>query len=297
MSTHLISRATVLGTGLIGGSFALALRKYATDLHISGWDRPEIVREARSRDIIDEAFTGELASALRAADLIFISLPIGVTIDLLPEIARLAPKHALVTDACSTKLRIAQSAAENFSPPATPLFLGGHPMAGREVAGIAQADADLFRNAPYALIADSSIPADSSPSERDPRVSAFLKLLEKIGARPLWLGAQQHDYAVGMVSHLPQLAAVALGSFLYDHLDENGLPITLAGPGLRDSLRLAGSPYSTWRDIVLTNREVLSAALDLFARRLDDLRERLNSRELEADFDAANELYKLLRSL
>ena len=297
MSPHLITRATILGTGLIGGSFALALRKYTTDLHISGWDRPEIIREARSRNVIDEAFTGDLAPALRAADLIFIALPIGVTIDLLPEIARLAPRHALVTDACSTKLRIAQSAAENFSPPATPLFLGGHPMAGREVAGIAQADADLFRNAPYALIADSSIPADSSPSERDPRVSAFLKLLEKIGARPLWLGAQQHDYAVGMVSHLPQLAAVALGSFLYDHLDENGLPVTIAGPGLRDSLRLAGSPYSTWRDIVLTNREVLSAALDLFARRLDDLRERLNTRELEADFDAANELYKLLRSL
>jgi len=297
MSPHLIARATILGTGLIGGSFALALRKYATDLHISGWDRPETVREARSRAIIDEAFTGDLAPALRAADLIFIALPIGVTLDLLPEIARLAPKHALVTDACSTKLRIAQSAAEDFSPPATALFLGGHPMAGREVAGIAQSDADLFRNAPYALISDSSVSQDYSPADRDPRVSAFLKLLEKIGARPLWLGAQQHDYAVGMVSHLPQLAAVALGSFLYDHLDENGLPITVAGPGLRDSLRLAGSPYSTWRDIILTNREVLSAALDLFARRLDDLRERLNSRELEADFDAANELYKLLRSL
>src|SRR6266446_3990378 len=203
MSPHLITRATVLGTGLIGGSFALALRKYATDLHISGWDRPEIVREARSRNILDEAFTGDLAPALRAANLIYIALPIGVTLDLLPEIARLAPKRALVTDACSTKLRIAQSAAENFSEPATALFLGGHPMAGREVAGLAQADADLFRNAPYALIADSSIPADSSPSDRAPRVSAFLKLLEKIGARPLWLGAQQHDYAVGMVSHLP----------------------------------------------------------------------------------------------
>jgi prephenate dehydrogenase len=93
------------------------------------------------------------------------------------------------------------------------------------------------------------------------------------------------------------LVAVALGSFLYDRLDENGLPITVAGPGLRDTLRLAGSPYSTWRDIVLTNREVLSAALDLLAQRIDDIRERLNSRELEADFDSANELYKLLRSL
>jgi prephenate dehydrogenase len=295
MRPHLIKRATILGTGLIGGSFALALRKYTADLHVTGWDRPEAVREAHSRGALHECFSGELAPALARADLIFVALPIGVTIDLLPEVARHAAPNALVTDACSTKLRITQAAAEHFSA-STALFLGGHPMAGREFSGIAHAEADLFRNAPYALIGENAS-ADSSPPDRDPRISAFLKILEKIGARPLWLGAQQHDYAVGLASHLPQLAAVALGSFLYDHLDENGLPITVAGPGLRDSLRLAGSPYSTWRDIVLTNREVLSAALDLFARRLDDLRERLNSRELEADFDAANELYKLLRTL
>jgi prephenate dehydrogenase len=287
---HLINRVTVLGTGLIGGSFAFALRKYATDLHISGWDRPDVARAAQWTRAFDETFAVDLAPALRSADLIFIALPIGVTLDLLPEIARCAPRRALVTDACSTKLRIVQSAEELFSQPSSPLFLGGHPMAGREVSGLAHAEADLFRDAPYALIGAPTDP-------RDARVSAFLKLLEKIGARPLWLGAQQHDYAVGLASHLPQLVAVALGSFLYDRLDENGLPITIAGTGLRDSLRLAGSPYSTWRDIVLTNRDVLSAALDLLAHRLDDLRERLASRELEADFDAANELYKLLRGL
>ena len=162
------------------------------------------------------------------------------------------------------------------------------------------ADADLFRDHTYALISDrdakESRLAEPNP-ESDPRISAFLKILEKIGARPMWIGAQQHDYAVALASHLPQLVAVGLGGFLYDRLDENGLPITLAGPGLRDTLRLAGSPYSTWRDIVLTNKEMLSASLDLFARRLDELREKLGSRELEADFDAANELYKLLRSL
>jgi prephenate dehydrogenase len=290
MTAHLISRVTILGTGLIGGSFAKALRKYTSDMHISGWDRPDVARAAQSSGAFDEVFTGDLAPVLRTADLIFIALPIGVTLDLLPEIARAAPRRALITDACSTKLRIVQAAEELFSEQPSLLFLAGHPMAGREVAGIAHADADLFRDAPYALIGESTAP-------RDPRVAAFLKLLEKIGARPLWLGAPQHDYAVGLASHLPQLVAVALASFLYDRLDENGLPITVAGPGLRDSLRLAGSPYSTWRDIVLTNREVLSAALDLFARRLDDLRERLASRELEADFDAANELYKLLRGL
>jgi prephenate dehydrogenase len=317
-SSHLISRVTILGTGLIGGSFALALRKHTQGLRVISWDRPDIAQQARVRRVVDESFSGDLAPALRNADLIYIALPIAATLDLLPEIARHAPLHALVTDACSTKLRITQAAAELFPGDSGPLFLAGHPMAGRELSGLAHADADLFRGTRYALVRESSdslaaessdsavvagletrafSPAKEPNSSRDPRVAAFLKLLEKIGAQPLWLGAQQHDYAVGLVSHLPQLAAVALAAFLYDRLDENGLPITLAGPGLRDSLRLAGSPYSTWRDIVLTNKEVLSAALDLFSRRLDDLRERLASRELESDFDAANELYKLLRSL
>jgi prephenate dehydrogenase len=309
MAAHLINRVTIFGTGLIGGSFALALRKYTTDIHVSGWDRPEVLKEALSRNAIDEAFTGDLAPALRDADLIFIALPVGATLDLLPEIARHVPAHALVTDACSTKLRIVQSAAELFpaehlSSARGPLFLGGHPMAGRELSGMTHATADLFKETTYALVAGNTATGEKTSAsenlpvtDRDPRIKAFVKIIEKIGARPLWLGAQQHDYAVGLVSHLPQLAAVALGTFLYDHLDENGLPITLAGPGLRDSLRLAGSPYSVWRDIILTNREVLSASLDLFARRLDELRERLNSRELESDFDSANELYKLLRSL
>jgi prephenate dehydrogenase len=289
-AAHLINRVTILGTGLIGGSFALALRKYTTGMHITAWDRASVIGDAKNRGAIDEGFSDELAPALRNSDLIYMALPIAATIDVLPEVARHAPARALVTDACSTKVRIVQAAAELFPNEKGALFLGGHPMAGRELSGIAHANADLFGENTYALIG-------ASPAQGEPRVSAFLKILEKIGARPLWLGEQQHDYAVGLASHLPQLAAVALAGFLYDRLDENGLPITLAGPGLRDSLRLAGSPYSTWRDIVLTNQEVLSAALDLFARRLDDLREKLASRELEADFDAANELYKLLRSL
>lgn len=322
MSAHLISRVTVLGTGLIGGSFALACKKYLTNIRISGWDRPDVLKEARARGAIDEAFTGELGPALRGADLVYIALPIGSTLDLLKEIAHHASTHAIVTDACSTKFRISQSAEDLFLQEAGPLFLPGHPMAGKEVSGITHADADLFGNSTYALIGPtkkfdpdgpqefvtetaagssprpfSSPVISDDPAKRDTRVNAFLKIIEKIGARPLWLGAEQHDYAVALSSHLPQLAAVALASFLYDRLDENGLPITLAGPGLRDSLRLAGSSYHLWRDIILTNRDAISAALDLYARRLDELRERLNSRELEADFESANDLYKLLRSL
>jgi prephenate dehydrogenase len=288
---HLIQRTAILGTGLIGGSFAKALRRYTPDMHITGWDRADVAQQLKSSGAVNEAFSGAIGPAIRGADLVFLALPIGVTLDLLPEIAQNAAPHALITDACSTKMRICTAAAELFQDEeSSPIFLGGHPMAGRELSGFAQSDADLFQRATYALIGPAQ-------EDRDPRIVAFIKILEKMGARPLWIGAQQHDYAVGLASHLPQLAAVALGSFLYDRLDENGLPITLAGPGLRDTLRLAGSSYTTWRDIVLTNREVLSAALDLFARRLDDLRERLGSRELEADFDAANELYRILRDI
>src|SRR5712692_3237128 len=132
-ANHLISRVTILGTGLIGGSFALALRKYITEMHISGWDRPDVVREAQGRGALDETFSGELAPALQDSDLIYIALPIAATMDLLPEIARHATPHALVTDACSTKVRIVESAAKLYPAANGPLFLGGHPMAGREL--------------------------------------------------------------------------------------------------------------------------------------------------------------------
>jgi len=333
MSPHLIQRVTILGTGLIGGSFSLALKKYTTYIFIHGWDRANIANEAFGRRITDRASSGLLKDAVAEADLIYLALPIGATLDILPDVAKFAPRHALVTDACSTKLRITREAAALFPGRDGPLFLGGHPMAGKELSGLGAADGDLFRDHPYALISEPSsdtalvgaaaqsaataeaaaaessfaaapripaepvLPPKKQGPESDPRIAAFLKILEKIGARPLWIGAQQHDYAVGLASHLPQLAAVALASFLYDRLDENGLPITLAGPGLRDSLRLAGSSYTLWRDIVLTNQEILSASLELFARRIDELRERLASRDLEADFDAANELYRLLKGI
>src|SRR5260370_16846194 len=120
-----------------------------------------------------------------------------------------------------------------------PFFLGGHPMAGRELPGIAHAAADLFRENTYALIAKSAVPVvaglqprtvsppDEANSSHDPRISAFVKILKKIGARPLCLGAQQHDYAAGMASHLPQPAPAALPPFLSTPPPPNAPPTTL----------------------------------------------------------------------
>jgi prephenate dehydrogenase len=229
--------------------------------------------------------TADLATAVRGADLVYISLPIGATINALSSIAASAEPGALVTDAGSTKAAICRAAQEHFKGGAR--FLGAHPMAGKEKSGIDQADAELFRGAPYALIGLEDDP--------DPRVQKFAEIVRAIGAQPVWTDADTHDWAVGIVSHLPQLVSIALARVVQDETDETGMPLTLAGPGLRNTLRLAGSPYGIWRDILLTNEENASRALDRLAQAVEHLRTLLASKELEQEFQAANDLYKLLR--
>jgi prephenate dehydrogenase len=277
-------RAAVIGTGLIGGSFALALRKHFPEIAVVGYSRAGSLERALARGVIQEA-TADLASAVRGADLVYISLPIGATIDALGAIAAVAEPHALVTDAGSTKTAICRAAEAHFRGGAR--FLGAHPMAGKEKPGVDYADSELFRGAPYALIANED--------DSDPRVKAFAEIVRAIGAQPVWTDADTHDWAVGIVSHLPQLVSIALAQVVQDETDENGMPLTLAGPGLQDMLRLAGSPYTIWRDILLTNTENASRALDRLAQAVDHLRRHLASKELEQEFSAANEVYKLLR--
>jgi prephenate dehydrogenase len=277
-------RVSVVGTGLIGGSFALALRKHFPGVAIVGYDRPEVLQRAVAGGAILEA-APDLGGALRGADLVYLALPIIPTLEILPQIAKLVEPSALVTDACSTKTVICRSAGEMFRSGAG--FVGGHPMAGKEKSGIEQADAELFKDAPYALI--------GSAHAADIRVTAFADLLAAVGARPVWCDAETHDWAVGIVSHVPQLLSIALARVVQDETDETGLPLSLAGHGLQDMLRLAGSPYSVWRDILLTNTENISRALDRLAQTVDYLRTRLATKEIEQEFNGANEIYKLLQ--
>ncbi len=286
-------RAAILGTGLIGGSFALALRKHSPDTVIAGWDKEPILRHARERGAIHEGSV-DLLPAIAGADLVFLALPVGLTIEILPEVARRVSQEALVTDASSTKRAVCAAAADCFAEKG-PLFLGGHPMAGKEISGIAAADSELFRGAKYALIRQPG-EAGNAPT-RDARVVKFIALVEKLGAEPVWLSAETHDRAAAIVSHLPQLLAVALAGVVRGQTDETGLPVTLAGRGLRDALRLAGSPYSVWRDIILTNSDNLERALDQLIQALEQLRGELRTRALEEEFAAAGDLYKILRDL
>jgi prephenate dehydrogenase len=274
----------ILGTGLIGGSFALALRKHFPSISIVGFDRAEILQAALARGAVLEA-AHDLAAAARGADLLYVALPIAATVEALPAIAAAAKDGALVTDTGSTKAVICRAAKNTFTGAAR--FLGGHPMAGKETSGIARADANLFSGARYALVGLEGDP--------DPRVQGFASLLRVLGAEPVWCDADTHDWAVGIVSHLPQLAAVALARVVQDETDETGLPLSLSGQGLQDMLRLAGSPYGLWRDVAHSNTENIARALDRLEQAVEYLRTRLTSKELEQEFLAANELYKRLQ--
>ena len=277
-------RVAIVGTGLIGGSFGLALRKQFPSISIIGFDRPEILERARGLGAVQEV-SATLDGAVRGADLVYVALPVGATIEALSEIAAHAGTKTLVTDACSTKGVICRAANTKFTTGAR--FLGGHPMAGKEQPGIDRADVDLFRGAPYALI--------GAETDSDERVRGFAEIVRAIGAKPVWCDAETHDWSVGIVSHLPQLVSIALARVVQDETDETGLPLSLAGPGLKDLLRIAGSPYGLWRDIVLTNKENISHALDRMTQAIDHLRSNLASKELEQEYKAANELYAELR--
>jgi len=275
------SRVAILGTGLIGGSFGLALRKHFPDISIVGFDRAETLQAALARGAVHET-ARDLASAVRGADLVYVALPIGATIEALPAIAAATKDGALVTDTGSTKAAICRAAKNSFAGGAR--FLGGHPMAGKETSGIARADSALFSGARYALIGLEDDP--------DTRVQRFAALVRMLGAEPVWCDADTHDWAVGIVSHLPQLLAVALARVVQDETDETGLPVSLSGPGLQDMLRLAGSPYGLWRDVAHTNTENIARALDRLEQAVEYLRTRLTSKELEQEFLVANELYR-----
>jgi prephenate dehydrogenase len=279
-------RVAVIGTGLIGGSFALALRALAPQVSVIGFDRADVLDRAVARGVVHEP-ASDVAAALRGADLVYIALPVRAAIEILPAIAASAEPNVLVTDACSTKAVICSIAQKAFH--GSPWFLGGHPMAGQEASGVENADTNLFYGLPYVLI--------GADDDNDPRVAGFTALLHAIGAKTEWCDADTHDWAVGVVSHLPQLLSVALAAVVRDETDETGLPVSLAGRGLRDMLRLAGSPYDIWRDVCLTNTDNISRALDRVSQAVDYLRTHLASRELEAEFADANELYKTLRNL
>lgn len=258
-----MNTVAIVGVGLIGGSFALAIRKAGFKGKIVGVSSASTVGKALAAGVIDEAAT--LADAAASADLIYLSQPISQILATLGVL----DTNALVTDAGSTKAAICAQGRKLK----TGRFVGGHPMAGKESRGVEHADADLFRGRPYVLTA------------REPEL---IEWIERIGARLVILDPSDHDRQVAFVSHLPQLLSTALASVLSGR-DQ------IAGPAAADLTRLAVSPYDIWRDIFATNAEPIDAALSAFIARLEELRRDLRGPVMERVFSEAAAAARTMR--
>jgi prephenate dehydrogenase len=263
---------TIAGVGLIGGSFALALRQAGFEGKIIGVSSPATIKAALARGAIDEALP--LSEAAAESDVIYLAQPIERILETLRVVDSAVRPGTLITDAGSTKRAIADCARENIQ---RGRFVGGHPMAGKEVRGVAAADGDLFRTRPYVLTA------------ADPELEQWI---EKIGARLVKLDPAEHDRLVALVSHLPQLLSTALASLIADHPEA----AQVAGPAAADLTRLARSPYDIWRDIFSTNAAEIDGVLAQAIARLQTLRENLLSQpDMQATFEKAAQAASQLR--
>jgi prephenate dehydrogenase len=279
-------KITILGLGLIGGSWALALKRLGYAAPLVGHDRPEVLRKALDAGAIDAAEEA-LSSAVRDAGLVILAAPVGAILDLLDHLKPHVHPQALVTDVGSTKQLICRRAKEVLGD--APLFLGGHPLAGKETSGFERADPAIFESVYYAL-------TPSHPGlMADARVQAFVGLVESLGARPYVTDASRHDLAVAYLSHVPQLLSSGLASLVGEDSTGRSLPLELAGAGFRDLTRLAESPYGLWRDICLTNIENIRAGLTTLIEKLESIKSHLSDRDLEQIFLQARELRERLR--
>jgi prephenate dehydrogenase len=273
-------KLALIGVGLIGGSFAAALRAAGVVSRVAGFDADaDAIRTALSRGIIDRVATSA-ADAASDADLVVIATPVGAMRVSFSAIADSLPMSAVVTDVGSTKCSVIDDARTALGA-AFPRFVPVHPIAGGERPGVEHAAADLFRNR---LVITTPIPATDASA-----TALVEELWRKAGARLERLSPEQHDKVFAAVSHLPHLLAFALVEMIAGSTDAE-TRFSHAGAGFRDFTRIAASSPDMWRDVCLANRGPLSEELRAYRARLDILQAAVdagNGETLHAVFAAA----------
>ncbi len=262
----------IVGVGLIGASFGLALRKSGFSGEIIGVSSQPAVAAGLARGAISSSAT--LLEAAERADLIYLSQPVDRILDTLARLGHAFRPGTLVTDAGSTKQKICERAQAHLP---TGSFLGGHPMAGKEQRGPEAADADLFRNRPYVLT------PNATPNTH---VKVFRETLNSFGAVVIEMSPEEHDATVAFTSHLPQLVSSALAATLFR--EDNAKLTEIFGSGLIGMTRLAISSPELWESILATNQTQVTRALDAYIKVLSELKGALSEREIERTFEQAS---------
>jgi len=257
-----IGKLVVIGTGLIGGSFALALKRARVVKRVVGVGRTRRnLAEAVKLKVIDEA-SQDAARAVRDADLVLLATPVGQMPAVMTAIAPHLPARAVITDAGSTK-RDVVACARRFLGAHFSRFVPGHPVAGTEKSGASAAFPELFRGRNVILTPQTGTAASATRLVR--------QAWEACGAHVVSLDAQEHDAILAGVSHLPHIVAYALVSMLARRRNAPRL-FSLSAGGLRDTVRIAGSSPEMWADICIANRDALLQALEDYENELEVMR-------------------------
>jgi prephenate dehydrogenase len=264
-------RIAIIGLGLIGGSLGLAIKGAGVGgLEVVGYSRRPGVRAKAQRLGAIDRVARDARSAVRDAALVIIATPVLAIRQVMEEVAPVLPEGCVVTDTGSTKAEVLRWAGEIL--PGHVDFVGGHPMAGKEQSGIEAADARLFADAAYCLV------PHVNASER--AINAVLGLVRLVGARPVFIDAEEHDSYVAAVSHLPLVLSVALFSLAHDSQAWADMA-ELASSGFRDLTRLASGDPNMSHDIFITNRERVIHWLDRMIGELSRYRELIRDKDEE----------------
>jgi prephenate dehydrogenase len=264
-------RVGVLGAGLIGGSIGLAARR-RLGAHVRSYD-PDATALSRALELgaIDEPCE-QIATAVRDADYVFVAAPVGAVVATVRDALSACGSECVVSDVGSTKRQIVREVAD-------PRFVGAHPLAGAETGGVQNAREDLFDGAVWYLTPASADAASSLARLDD--------LIVQLGARPVVLDADSHDRLMASVSHLPHvLANVLVAQALRAEPPRDGDPRAFAAlganPSFRDATRVAGANTAVWKDIYLSNGDLLAEAIDEAIRELSGVRDALDAEDADA---------------
>ncbi len=258
-----IKNISIIGLGLIGGSIAKALKSSGQEFNISAIDNNEILQEAISHNVVDEQLNN-LENVLES-DLIFLCTPVDVSLNIFKEIAPKLKPGTILTDVCSVKFPFEKIWDEIKRDG---IYIGGHPMTGKENSGYSNSDKLLFENTIYILT-----------QKIEQQLKDFQNIIELLGANILHIPAKQHDVIAASVSHLPQLVSVALVNTASLKTDEYNF-LDLAAGGFRDMTRIANSDFNIWEPIIKENKNEIITAIDKFVLELESLKKILSKDEL-----------------
>ncbi len=278
-----IRQITIIGTGLLGGSLGLALKKKKFSGRIVGCDREAALEKARMCGAIDSGSPNP-ADAVHGSQVVVLATPVLAIIDLIDRIGPSLPAKTLLTDVGSTKSAVVERAVKVFGKNAAKRFLGGHPMAGKELSGVDYADADLFHKSVWFL---TPLPGQNL---NEGLFAEFAGWIDQVGARIAVLPAAEHDRLCAWISHVPQMISTALAAALVEEFGDEAPLLPAGGRALQEMTRISASPYSMWRDIAITNQKNLDRALSKVEQRLAHIRENLATRQLADEFEQAHQL-------